>query len=280
MTSKHEAHKQRDMSIDCFRILSCVYVICIHLNLPRVIQNRYDKTAVAFSACFDDANAFFYCICGAFLFSSYPNVLGVWNHFFKTVLFPSCFTMLVLSTLTPFGRSKSILPTISDIQLPSFLLLHKFLLLRKPLSVGHYFGPYHFICTYWLHLLYYPLLAAICDGRHDEIVRYLIWGSFLSAMISDLWYTGIQTWISSYELMPRPVCFLLVGYYLYSHKERVVKVRLCRIVCLSAIIVILYIRCLLQFYVYSYSRNERFIGYDCFFSYLNSSAYFLLFLSK
>lgn len=85
-------NKERDQRVELCRIIACIMVVAIHINLSYVINNKIIASRLFWSCLCADAVSVFWLISGFFIYKKFN-----YKHILKRTVISICFPLLLIN---------------------------------------------------------------------------------------------------------------------------------------------------------------------------------------
>lgn len=272
----------RDVNMDLLRIIACLYVILIHVGKSRSdVRGGILYQRVFTSAIIGDANALFWALTGCFWFSgSDRDFLRVLKNYIKKILFPAVIFIVLFQTVYGYFEHTFLSVSLHDFRIPDlsgiFCGLFKLDILYWGDGVKHYW----YIFEYFRMVLWYPLMAVICDGKHERLVKYILYLSVIPMLCNTLGNLFFGSDLIGINIIPTAMAEIVLGYMIY-HNKKGISSNSKRLLKLGVFIVILLlvVRSILQLWTYKAELDMNLLAWNTCFSYVNVTGYLLIFLA-
>lgn len=239
-SKKQETKKKskRDVTVELIRIVACLIVIATHLALQ--VYNVYD-VQVDWSRLFEksfltDAVPIFFMITGFFLVNG-RSYKKIWKSTAKRILFPSFIFVLFTQVFRLFIINKeSFMYCIQNLSFNISGIIQ--CLLKADVSyLNGLCDHLWYIFAYVRIVIWIPILWLVCkEEETPKLARRIM----LGLGILNLLLTDIQRFItlpfgnlSTYNIIGNEILYVLLGYELFVHKD---KIRKNKKVCLISLV--------------------------------------------
>lgn len=224
-----DVKKKRDVSVDLIRVVACLSVIAIHLCLQVLNPcfNRIDWSRLLEKSFLTDGVPLFFMITGFFLVNgrSYKKILK--STFFK-VLVPSMFYVLFAQIFYMYITNKESLSWC----LKNALINSNIVGIFRSIGTGDisYINTLcehlWYIFSYVKIIIWIPILWLVCkEDKNSKLARKIIISfGILATVITDMQrFITIPKigLLSVFQLVDREILYVLLGYELFVHKDKI-----------------------------------------------------------
>ncbi len=254
---------ERESNIEFLRLIACIGVIVIHIRPVPVTSDGVDRNALVIAAVTaTDSVAVFFAITGCFWFSHQNGWAKTTWKFIRTIFIPSSAIALMIMVFTPYIFSHSIWPSVIKPDITKYLA--GFLTRDCYYYWGEACGPYWYVFEFAGLVFLYPLLRAVCDGRHDRTAMFIVLASIILMALSDAtaFLPDRSYDIQIYHILPMAAVEVLIGYLMYRYRDKY-QGRRWATGALVGFIALVMLRYILQDALFEIdSSNSSFIAYD------------------
>lgn len=233
--------KKRDVSVDLIRLFACLSVIAIHLCLQVLNQcyNRIDWSRLLEKSFLTDGVPLFFMITGFFIVSR-KDYKKIWKSAIMKVLIPTFIYILFAQMFLMFILNKESLKWCFEHALSNSNLLGicRSFLTGDISHINSLCEHLWYIFSYVKIIIWIPVLWLICkEEKTPKLARRTILSFGILATI----ITDIQRFVTIpnigalkvFELVDREILYVLLGYELFVHKD---KIKNNKKLCISSII--------------------------------------------
>jgi surface polysaccharide O-acyltransferase-like enzyme len=219
---------KRDVSVDLIRIVACITVICTHLCLQVLNRcyNRIDWSRLLEKSFFTDGVPLFFMITGFFIVNG-RSYKKIWKSTLKKVLLPSFIYVLFAQVFYMFILNKQsfiwcVQNAIANLNLQGIL---KSILTGDVTPINSLCEHLWYIYSYIKIIIWVPILWLVCkEEKNSKLARRIILGfGILGTIITDIQRFVTLPVIGSikvFELVDRELIYVLLGYELFVHKDK------------------------------------------------------------
>lgn len=277
---------KKNISIEILRVIASFLVIMAHIQLsPIISEGDFNWKRICFSSLISDNVPVFFLITGFYMFNKIDNENDIFSiyknkikNFFIKIYFPSLIIVIITCILTPWLENGSPVQSIQWDTLWNYIF---------DISATGLCGHLWYICIYTRFIVFFPLLAFICQSKpaNSLIRRIYITLSVFNIIILDIAYL-LQTDIMDLSkiVFDNYFLYLFLGnelYLLLSGKNRKANKS---IFCVGGFLYIIgnISKIILQFGALNHWGTDIklwYMGLECFPSYISSCGLFLLFYS-
>lgn len=244
---KIETKNKRDVSIDFIRIVACMSVILTHLCLQVLNRcyNRIDWSRLLEKSFLTDGVPLFFMITGFFLVNG-RSYKKIWKSTFIKILIPSFIFVIFVQIFNPFILNQmSFIECIQNINF-SFTPIIQAILKADVKYLNALCDHLWYIFSYVKIVIWIPILWLVCsqDNKAKLARRIMLTLSIASAVLVDIqkfWLLPIGE-INLLTIIPREIMYVLLGYELYLHKDKIKNNKKLCIISLIGFIAINFIR--------------------------------------
>ena len=239
---------KKDGRIELLRVVACIFVICIHVMRPDVIDGEVNDGHLFLHAIVGDAVSIFFTITGCFMYRGDTlRWKQKWLNYLINILLPTVVIGFVISMLMPILDSNTLNV---DFRLtpPNLLSIIEGLLFFQP---GMWSSPcsiYWYVFEYARLLVFYPVCYAI--SKNKDIEKLTIWVYITCVLLGDINHVLKLNILGGVALLPASVTYSLLGDYLYSQHIKAGRDRKKSLYCLGVMLTIA-LRFILQKWVYN-----------------------------
>ncbi len=289
-----ETIKKRDPGIDLIRVIACLLVIGIHVD----VMGTGDNSKLLIRLLLSDGVTLFFILSGFFFFKK--GFADTLKRTLRGIVFPGVLVMLLSYQFAPFIRhEQSAFYCLTHINFDICMFITDLLSwggsIRENLA-GHLW----YIFTYLELVLAYPLLKplytySVNNGNSnvdknmlyagDKYCRYrwfIIGFIFINQIIMDLNMTGLislfPVQISPFMLYTAPAMLLMIGAEI-GHLKQLIKSKSRKIGIIALIVCVMTFiaRFFMQKLVFSYNQSQDFYLYwNCAFATVQSTAFVVM----
>lgn len=238
--------KKRDVQVDLIRLIACLCVIGAHLCLQVLNQcyNRIDWSRLLEKSFFADGVPLFLMITGFFLVNG-RNYKKIWKSTIGKVLIPTLIYVIFVQIFCMFIVNKEsfmwcIKNALINFNIPAIL---KGILTGDMTQINGLCIHLWYILSYVKIIIWIPVLWLVCkEEKVPKLARrmILIFG-VISAVITDIQrFVSIPSigLIKVFDLVDKEILYVLLGYELFIHKDKIKNNRkLCIISALGFLII-------------------------------------------
>lgn len=247
-TEKSDKSKKRDVSVDLIRIVACISVILTHLCLQVLNRcyNRIDWSRLLEKSFFTDGVPLFFMITGFFLVNG-RSYKKIWKSTFFKILLPSFIFVIFVQIFEPFILNQtSFLECISNINF-SFMPIIQAILKADVRYLSSLCDHLWYIFSYVKIVIWIPILWLVCkENDNCKLARRIMIGlTFVSTVLADIqrfWTLPIIGEINIITIIPKEIMYVLLGYELFIHKDKIKNNRKICIISLIGFVVVNLIR--------------------------------------
>ncbi len=269
---------KKDTSVEWIRIIGCIMVVGAHVRLGNFDSaGQLNRGCLYISCLLADGVSIFWLIAGFFMFqgSSFTNKL---KSLLKRIIIPTViylvFAQMIEAWISDPGLSNFRL-SISNINLIN--IVKGFL--SQNTQMFSYGIHLWYVFTYSVVVLMYPLLKCLCNSEAkttDRARHYVIFMSLILILLSELQLiVRFPVSIASFSMLASHALFVVIGYELSRHKEKIKSVRYMWLYGLAVFFLVNIIRMFAQGYLYNIDiSNERYLFWNSIFGFLSSVSLF------
>lgn len=243
-----EKNKKRDISIDLIRIVACMSVILIHLCLQVLNRcyNRIDWSRLLEKSFLTDGVPLFFMITGFFLVNG-RSYKKIWKSTFFKILLPSFVFVIFVQIFSPFILNQvSFIECVQNINF-SFMPIIQAILKADVTYLGSLCDHLWYIVSYVKIVIWIPILWLVCkETDNSKLARRIMIGlTAVSTILIDIqkfWILPVIGEISILTIIPREIMYVLLGYELFVHKDKIKNNKKLCIVSLIAFVLINFLR--------------------------------------
>lgn len=222
-----ELKSKRDISIDLIRVIACLTVIGTHLCLQVLNQcyNRIDWSRLLEKSFLTDGVPLFFMITGFFLVNG-RSYKKIWKSTALKILLPSFLFVLFTQVFYPFiVNQESFMWCIKNFNINALGILES--ILKADVT---YLNPtcahLWYIYSYVKIVIWIPVLWLVCKGtKESKLARRIMIGlSILKIVLGDIQrFITIPNIgaINILSLIPTEILYVLLGYELFAHKDKI-----------------------------------------------------------
>lgn len=222
-TSKNK----RDISIDLIRIVAALSVILTHLCLQVLNRcyNRIDWSRLLEKSFLTDGVPLFFMITGFFLMNG-RSYKKIWKSTIKKILLPSLIFVIFVQLFYPFIlNQKTFTECITSLEF-NIIPIIQAILKADVTYLNGLCDHLWYIFSYVKIVIWIPILWLVCgDSKNSKLARKIMLGfAFLSVLIQDIqrfWTIPVIGKISILTIIPREILYVLIGYELFLHKDKI-----------------------------------------------------------
>lgn len=309
MKGREEKKKQRDPAVDFLRVIACLMVVGIHVN----VMGTGSRSKLMLGMLFSDGVTIFFILMGFFFFRK--GFLQTLRRGLLQVVLPGLAIMLLSYQFAPWimgqqGLRACFLHAQFDPAAFFTDMMSWGANIRQPLAAHLWY-----IFNYLQLLLAYPLLRPLYPDRTEKTVGggigasaatslqtaedanaadpyrryrlYLIVFIFANQILMDLAVTGLQSlWpvqLSPFMLYTSAGMLLMIGYELYAMRQTIRQYAErghLRAMLVTLLLVLLLLRCAVQSFVFGLNESQDFyMHWNCAFATVMSVLFIALVLS-
>lgn len=222
-----ELKSKRDISIDLIRVIACLTVIGTHLCLQVLNQcyNRIDWSRLLEKSFLTDGVPLFFMITGFFLVNG-RSYKKIWKSTALKILLPSFLFVLFTQVFYPFiVNQESFMWCIKNFNINALEILES--ILKADVT---YLNPtcahLWYIYSYVKIVIWIPVLWLVCkETKESKLARRIMIGlSILKIVLGDIQrFVTIPNIgaINILSLIPTEILYVLLGYELFAHKDKI-----------------------------------------------------------
>lgn len=219
--------KKRDISIDLIRIVACISVILTHLCLQVLNRcyNRIDWSRLLEKSFLTDGVPLFFMITGFFLVNG-RSYKKIWKSTFFKILLPTFIFVIFVQMFQPFILNQaSFIDCIRNVNF-SLVPIIQAILKADVKYLGSLCDHLWYIFSYIKIVIWIPILWLVCkETDNSKLARRIMLGlSFASAILTDIqkfWIIPVVGEINILTIIPREIMYVLLGYELFVHKDKI-----------------------------------------------------------
>ena len=219
--------KKRDISIDLIRIVACISVILTHLCLQVLNRcyNRIDWSRLLEKSFLTDGVPLFFMITGFFLVNG-RSYKKIWKSTFFKILLPTFIFVIFVQMFQPFILNQaSFIDCIRNVNF-SLVPIIQAILKADVKYLGSLCDHLWYIFSYIKIVIWIPILWLVCkETDNSKLARRIMLGlSFASAILTDIQKFGIIPVVGEINILtiiPREIMYVLLGYELFVHKDKI-----------------------------------------------------------
>lgn len=240
--------KKRDISIDLIRIVACISVILTHLCLQVLNRcyNRIDWSRLLEKSFLTDGVPLFFMITGFFLVNG-RSYKKIWKSTFLKILLPTFIFVIFVQMFQPFILNQaSFIDCIRNVNF-SLVPIIQAILKADVKYLGSLCDHLWYIFSYIKIVIWIPILWLVCkETDNSKLARRIMLGlSFVSAILTDIqkfWIIPVVGEINILTIIPREIMYVLLGYELFVHKDKIKNNKKICIISLIGFIIVNLIR--------------------------------------
>lgn len=199
--------KKKDQRVELCRIIACIMVIAIHINLSYIIDGKVIANRLLWSCLCADAVSVFWIISGFFIYKRFN-----YKHILKRTIISICIPLFLINLLYLFfydgGGSAGIKEIIKNV-----------LLLRNPISeMYHLWYMYLYIFIMIISPLIYRFILIMNNYKAIKKVFFVI--SLLLLIINDSIHNKLGFANSTLHGFIPAIFLNIYGYYLYGYLNK------------------------------------------------------------
>lgn len=244
---KNTQKNKRDVTIEFIRVIACLIVIATHLSLQ--VYNVYDVQvdwSRLFQKCFlTDAVPLFFMITGFFLVNG-RSYKKIWKSTAKKILLPTFIFVLFTQAFRLFLINKeSFMYCIQNLNFNIQGIVE--CILKADVSYLNGIGDHlWYIFAYIRIVIWIPILWLVCkEEKTPKMARRIMIGlEILSLLLSDVqrFVTLPIGKIYTYNIIGKEILYVLLGYELFVHKDKIRKNKKVCLFSLMAFVIVNVIR--------------------------------------
>lgn len=219
--------KKRDISIDLIRIVACISVILTHLCLQVLNRcyNRIDWSRLLEKSFLTDGVPLFFMITGFFLVNG-RSYKKIWKSTFLKILLPTFIFVIFVQMFQPFILNQaSFIDCIRNVNF-SLVPIIQAILKADVKYLGSLCDHLWYIFSYIKIVIWIPILWLVCkETDNSKLARRIMLGlSFVGAILTDIqkfWIIPVVGEINILTIIPREIMYVLLGYELFVHKDKI-----------------------------------------------------------
>lgn len=240
--------KKRDVSIDLIRLFACLTVIATHLCLQVLNQcyNRIDWSRLLEKSFLTDGVPLFFMITGFFLVNG-RSYKKIWKSTIVKILLPSFIYILFAQIFYMFIVNKeSFVWCLKNAIVNSNIVgICRSIVTGDVTSINTLCQHLWYIFSYVKIIIWIPILWLICKEEKTPKLarRIVIFFGVLATIITDVqrFVPGLQA-INTFQLVDREILYVLLGYELFVHKDKIKNNKKICIISSLAFLIINYLR--------------------------------------
>lgn len=217
---------KRDISIDLIRIVACLSVIATHLCLQVLNQcyNRIDWSRLLEKSFLTDGVPLFFIITGFFLVNG-RSYKKIWKSTIKKILIPTLIFVLFTQVFYLFIVNKeSFIYCIQNFNINAIGIINA--ILKADVSyLNSTCAHLWYIFSYIKIVIWIPILWLVCKNTRETNLarRIMMILSFLNLVLDDVqkFITLPIGEIHLLNMIPTEILYVLLGYELFAHKEKI-----------------------------------------------------------
>lgn len=217
---------KRDISIDLIRIVACLSVIATHLCLQVLNQcyNRIDWSRLLEKSFLTDGVPLFFIITGFFLVNG-RSYKKIWKSTIKKILIPTLIFVLFTQVFYLFIVNKeSFIYCIQNFNINAIGIINA--ILKADVSyLNSTCAHLWYIFSYIKIVIWIPILWLVCKNTREANLarRIMMILSFLNLVLDDVqkFITLPIGEIHLLNMIPTEILYVLLGYELFAHKEKI-----------------------------------------------------------
>ncbi len=217
---------KRDISIDLIRIVACLSVIATHLCLQVLNQcyNRIDWSRLLEKSFLTDGVPLFFIITGFFLVNG-RSYKKIWKSTIKKILIPTLIFVLFTQVFYLFIVNKeSFIYCIQNFNINAIGIINA--ILEADVSyLNSTCAHLWYIFSYIKIVIWIPILWLVCKNTREANLarRIMMILSFLNLVLDDIqkFITLPIGEIHLLNMIPTEILYVLLGYELFAHKEKI-----------------------------------------------------------
>lgn len=227
VAEKVEVKTKRDISIDLIRVVACLIVIGTHLCLQVLNQvyNRIDWGRLLQKSFFTDGVPLFFMITGFFLVNG-RSYKKIWKTTAIKILLPAFLFVIFTQAFFPFiVNQESFMYCIKNFNI-NILGIIESILKGDITYVNSTCAHLWYIYSYVKVVIWIPILWLVCkETKESKLARRMMMG----LSIANIVLMDIQRFvtlpvigaISILNIIPTEILYVLFGYELFVHKDRI-----------------------------------------------------------
>lgn len=222
---------KRDISIDLIRVIACLIVIGVHVCLQVLNQcyNRIDWSRLLEKSFLTDGVPLFFMITGFFLVNG-RSYKKIWKGTIKKVIIPALIYILFAQIFYMFILNKEsfIWCLKNAIYNLNLVGIAKSILTGDVKPINSLCAHLWYIYSYIKIIIWIPILWLVCkEESNSKLARriILVFG-ILATIITDIQRFIVLPAIGEikiFELVDREIIYVLLGYELFIHKDKIKK---------------------------------------------------------
>ncbi len=240
--------KKRDISVDLIRVVACISVILTHLCLQVLNRcyNRIDWSRLLEKSFLTDGVPLFFMITGFFLING-RSYKKIWKSTFFKILLPSFIFVVFVQIFEPFILNQvSFMECIININI-NFMPIIQAILKADITYLSGLCDHLWYIFSYVKIVIWIPILWLVCkETDNSKFARRIMIGlTFINAILIDIQRfltLPIISEINIITIIPREIMYVLLGYELFVHKDKIKNNKKICIISLIGFIIINLIR--------------------------------------
>ena len=219
--------KVRDISIDLIRVVACMTVIIIHLSLQVLnpAYNRIDWSRLLEKSFLTDGVPLFFMITGFFLVNG-RSYKKIWKSTLKRILLPSFIFVIFVQLFNPFILNKmSLADNIKNLNFSVTPIIQS--ILKADVSYLNALCKHlWYIFSYIKIVIWIPILWCVCkEENNSKLARKIMLGvAIASTILVDIqkfYILPVVGEINLLTIIPREIMYVLLGYELFIHKDKI-----------------------------------------------------------
>lgn len=219
--------KTRDISIDLIRVIACMSVVLTHLCLQVLNRcyNRIDWSRLLEKSFLTDGVPLFFMITGFFLVNG-RSYKKIWKGTFKKILLPSFIFVVFVQLFNPFIlNQKTFVECISSLNF-NFMPIIQAILKADVTYLNGLCDHLWYIFSYVKIVIWIPVLWLVCKETDTsklarKIMLVLTIASTILTDIQMFWTIPVIGQINILTIIPREIMYVLLGYELFVHKDKI-----------------------------------------------------------
>lgn len=248
VANEKEKISKRDISIDFIRIIACLSVILTHLCLQVLNQcyNRIDWSRLLEKSFLTDGVPLFFMITGFFLVNG-RSYKKIWKNTVKKILFPSFLFVIFTQIFYLFIVNKeSFLYCIKNFNLNLIGIVQ--CVLKGDVSyLNGICDHLWYIFSYIKIVIWIPILWLVCkENPNSKLARKIM----IILEVIKLILADVQRFIvlpvigeiNIFSIIPTEILYVLLGYELFVHKDKIKKNKKICVISLIGFFVINFLR--------------------------------------
>lgn len=218
---------KRDISIDLIRVIACLTVIGTHLCLQVLNQcyNRIDWSRLLEKSFLTDGVPLFFMITGFFLVNG-RSYKKIWKNTAVKILLPSLLFVILTQAFYPFiVNQESFIWCIKNFNINPMGIL-KSILKADVTYLNSTCAHLWYIYSYVKIIIWIPILWLVCkETKESKLARRIMMGlsvlKIVSVDIQRFVTLPVIGYINILTIIPTEILYVLLGYELFTYKDKI-----------------------------------------------------------